>query len=76
MKKNKMPWYKKRGYQWLVALLVLGAMGTRYYMSTHRTYLYLNVFLVRDMNGRIVRRRADFYTKGQKQKCSPGIYWP
>lgn len=62
-----------------LALLIFGGIGAlrcREYLQTHRTYVSLNLFLVRDVNGNLARNNFEFYVKGHKQRCSSGLYWP
>lgn len=55
---------------------LLGAWASHRYLKTHRTFVVFKVFLVRDVNGVLVKKDIEFYVKGHKQQCTPGLYWP
>lgn len=59
-----------------LALGLPSALACRQYINKHRMYVFLNVFVVRDMNGNVVRHNFEFYIRGQKQGCSDHLYWP
>jgi hypothetical protein len=51
------------------------SLGTRRYLMTHRIIIYLNLFVVRDVDGNLIRHQFEFYIKKQEQHCEPGYYW-
>jgi hypothetical protein len=56
-------------------LMLPFSLGTRHYMSTHRIIVYFNLFVVRDVDGNLLRHQFEFYIKTQEQHCEPGFYW-
>lgn len=56
-------------------LLVPCSLMARWYLNHHRLYVYLNVFVVRDVNGQVIKHDFQFYIKGMKQRCDPGYIW-
>lgn len=66
-------------FWYIISLLLLIGLPTsfcfRSYINSHMTLLYLNVFLVRDVNGNILKKDFRFYIKGRKQSCNDKYIW-
>lgn len=60
----------------LLSLGLLGALASHKYLGTHKTFVVFRVFLVRDVNGALIKKDIQFYIRGRRQQCTPGLYWP